>query len=307
MATTLSGRSLSQEAARKSDLQTDNLYYGTSPLVLSEEQYEILRQKLLILTGIELGKNKQILMKSRLYKRLMDLKLSNFKDYINYLEVKPIESIHFINSMTTNKTDWFREPRHFSFLIEKILPEFYRRPTSNTGHLTEKMFYLWSAACSTGEEIYSLAMATKEHLKPGYDFRILGTDIDTQVILKATEAIYKSQHVRGQVPSDYQQKYFLQNRTNKNLFKICPELMQKVKIRQFNLIESEFPTPILFDVIFLRNVLIYFSKSTLESVIRRVIKSLRPGGYLIIGLSESLNGLKLPLINVSESVYQLKV
>lgn len=275
-------------------------------LDLSEAQYELIRQKLVSLCGIELGHNKQVLTKSRLYKRMTELSLIEFSQYLNFLKENPAEVIHFINSMTTNKTDWFREPRHFSYLIDTVLPDFYKKSQSTWMQNNSRDFYIWSAASSTGEEAYSLAMAMNENLKPGYNYRILGTDIDTQVLQRAADAVYRLDHIQEQVPLNFQQNYFLKTGQNQNQLKVCPELTKNVKIRKFNLIEGDLPVDIQFDVIFLRNVLIYFSRATIEHVIRRILRYLRPGGHLFIGLSESLNGFSLPLVNVSESVYKLE-
>lgn len=270
---------------------------------LKPHQYDEIRSQLAMLAGIELGPNKQILVESRLRKRLQGLHLVNFAQYIECLQNSPEEVTEFINSLTTNKTDWFREPAHFSYLTDKVLPELYQQKSA-TG---DKTVYLWSAASSTGEEIYSLSMSLKEKLKVGYDFRILGTDIDTHVLAKAKAGIYSKDLVKEQVPPMFLSKYFQDASTaNSQLMKVNTELRRNAKFREFNLIEGNLGSELRFDVIFLRNVLIYFTPPTIERVINRLCRYLRPNGYLFIGHSESLSGLTHPLTQVSESVYRLK-
>ncbi len=265
---------------------------------LTQSHYKILREKLAALTGIDLGESKHSLVESRLYKRLGALQYDDFSQYIDLLHQSPDEITHFINGLTTNKTDWFREPRHFTYLVNTILPELCAWPPSG-----EKTIYLWSAACSSGEEVYSLAMALKEHLNPHYDYRILGTDISTEVLAKAKTATYSARTVNEQVPDRFRERYFVDDSSS---VRVLPELCRNVKLKQFNLIQDKLQSEIRFDVIFLRNVLIYFSRATIEQVVREVIQYLKPGGYLFIGHTESLHGLSLPLTLVSESVYQVK-
>ncbi len=278
--------------------------YSFKTTRINPAQYDCLRNRLISLTGIELGDNKQTLIETRLSKRLSVLKLDSFTQYINYLEKDPNEISNFVNSLTTNKTDWFREATHFSYLTKQVLPSIEILPRSNSADQT---LYLWSAASSSGEEAYSLAITMREYLKDSkQDFRIFGTDIDSEILSKAINARYNEENIRQQVPPEYRNKYFskLANQT-KNCIQVSSELSSRTKFRQYNLVEGKLPTEIKFDVIFLRNVLIYFSRTTIETVINGMIKNLRPGGYLFIGHSESLSGLSIPLIHVSESVYRL--
>lgn len=275
---------------------------------LTRPVYEELRRLLVENTGIELGDNKYSLVESRLLKRLNALQLSSFAKYLKLLKSSSEEFDFFINCMTTNKTDWFREPRHFDYLVEKVLPAITtekqneRKAARNKD--SDQIVYVWSAASSTGEEIYSLAMTLEENLPKRTGFRILGTDIDSEVLQKASAASYKKSTVDRQVPPHLRMKYFLN--TSRSEISVCQKLRDKTKFRQFNLIESQMPVEMLFDVIFLRNVLIYFTRPTIEVVIKRLLRNLKPGGYLFIGHSESLNGLSLPLEQVSEAVYQFR-
>lgn len=267
---------------------------------LTRTVYEELRQILEESTGIELGENKYSLVESRLLKRLNTLQLSSFSKYLKLIMESDEEFKIFINCMTTNKTDWFREPRHFSYLAESAIPILINEKKKGS----DQTIYIWSAASSTGEEIYSLAMTFEEHLSQSADYRILGTDIDTDVLQKAASAAYKKTIVEEQVPVHLRMKYF--TNSAKDEVSVCRQLRERTKFRQFNLIESQMPVEMQFDIIFLRNVLIYFTRTTIENVIRRLLRNLKPGGLIFIGHSESLNGLSLPIDQVSEAVYRHK-
>lgn len=259
---------------------------------LTEVQYEWIRTKLLSLTGIELGESKQTLAESRLLKRLSALGLKEYSDYLNYLKKNESENTFFINCLTTNKTDWFRENSHFDHLVKAVLPRI------------GSQVMVWSAASSTGEEIYTLAMVLKEYYQGRGDFKILGTDIDTDALKKASSGIYRAETVKEQVPAEYLRKYFTLS-NDKETCTVKPELRKNVKFRQFNLISGSLPGGLMFDVIFLRNVLIYFKGNTIENVIGRLVTYLKPGGHLFIGHSESLTGIKHPLVLTSNAVYKL--
>ncbi|MGZ3784812.1 MAG: CheR family methyltransferase [Bdellovibrio sp.] len=284
-------------------LTVDNRGKATA---LSQMQYEFIRQQLLQATGIELGSNKQALVESRLLKRLSFLKLKDFSQYIMYLKNNHGEYIYFINCLTTNKTNWFREDKHFSYLVNHIIPENSKANSLTFSDKKKRPLYLWSAACSTGEEVYSLAMAIKECSLVGNNFRILGTDINTEALDIARSATYSIKNIELEIPNQFRQKN-LENLENSSeaFFKVSSDILENVKFRNYNLIADDLPTNFQFDVIFLRNVLIYFSRPTIETVINRVLRYLRPGGYLFIGHTESLNKLSHPLVQVSESVFQL--
>ncbi len=265
---------------------------------LTSSVYEQLRQILEENTGIELGENKYSLVESRLLKRLNALQLSSFSKYLKLIKESDEEFDIFINCMTTNKTDWFREPRHFRYLVDSVIPNLINEKRKGS----DQTIYIWSAASSTGEEIYSLAMTIEEYFPKLANYRILGTDIDTEVLQKAASATYKKAIVEEQVPVHLRLKYF--TNTAKDEVTVCRQLRDRTKFRQYNLIESQMPVEMQFDIIFLRNVLIYFTRPTIETVIKRLLRNLKPGGLIFIGHSESLNGLSLPLDQVSEAVYR---
>lgn len=258
---------------------------------LDAQTYDVIARMLKGWTGIELGAGKQALVESRLHWRLQELGLPDLRAYASYVQKHPGEKQDFINSLTTNKTDWFREVDHFKYLTDQILPRHAIR-----GPLT-----VWSAASSTGEEIYSLAMTLSEYFGRTDAFRILGSDIDTDCLDRAQRAEYKRETVEAQVPKYLRLKYFDLSSTQA---RVKDELKDAIKFRKFNLVESEWPVSIAFDVIFLRNVLIYFKPQTVELVIERLCRYLKPGGHLIIGSSETLTTLKTSVVAVAGSVYK---
>jgi len=252
--------------------------------------------------GIKMPPTKKTMLESRLMKRLRALGMESFKCYCEYLhspEGMSEELVHMIDAVTTNKTDFFREPDHFHFLLGRVLPEMRAH-----GHRRE--LGVWSAGCSTGEEPYSLAMALGEYevRNPGTGFSILGTDVSTSVLEKASAGVYDMERT-APIPAELLKKYFLKSKDpGKGLVIVTPALRSKVRFRRVNFMEDEFGFRDSFDVIFCRNVLIYFDKRTQEAIINRLCRRLRPGGYMFIGHSETLNGLDTPLSLVASTVYR---
>ena len=249
------------------------------------------------LSGIEMNETKFSLIQSRLQKRLKALRLASFQDYINYLHQHPDsqEWQHFTNALTTNKTHFFREKEHFSDLYQ-ICRERYLNRT----------IYVWSACCSTGEEVYTLAM-TLEKVKQQsqkFNYRILGSDIDTNCLARASKALYDQSSLFEMSDRDIASYFRRRTIEQRSLYEVNPNLRTHTKFRQINLIDDHLRLPMQFDVIFLRNVLIYFSKSTQEKVISVLSDHLKPSGRLYIGHSENLNQIKTKLKNVGRSVYE---
>ena len=244
--------------------------------------------------GIHVEENKKTLIESRLLKRLREFSFNSFQDYFDYLVKSEEEKQFFINSMTTNKTEFFRESYQFDYLIERVKK---KRPPEG------QFWSLWSAASSSGEEAYTLAMIldqVKNH-HFGHDFRILGTDIDTEVLKKAGRGIYPPEKVKEQVPEQFS-SYFHQHYTGDYL--VDANLMRRVKFRSHNLIRESFPFEGFFDFIFLRNILIYFDPPTVEAVINKLKRNLRVGGLLFLGASEALPENYKGLKQVESSVYE---
>lgn len=259
---------------------------------------ELIRDK----SGIHISVSKIHMLEARLQKRLRCLGMSSFADYGAYLfshlgmrEELPL----MIDAVTTHKTDFFREALHFEYLAGKVVPEFMTFGARRT-------LRTWSAGCSTGEEAYTLAMVLCEAVNrcSGFGFTILASDISTIVLEKAKLGIYEEEKTTS-VPWELKRKYFMKNRDqNKRLVRIIPELRSMVKFMRFNLAGDEFCLPEQKDVIFCRNVIIYFKRATQEKLLERFCHHLSPGGYLFLGHSETLNGFDLPLVRVDSTIYR---
>jgi chemotaxis protein methyltransferase CheR len=200
-----------------------------------------------------------------------------------------------INQVTTNKTDFFREPAHFDYLRCKVLPELSR---------TRSAIAAWSAGCSSGEEPYTLGMVLKEF---GCNFTILGTDISTKVLDKAKLAVYDEERI-DPISPELKKKYLLASKDRiKRLYRIVPELREHVKFRRLNFMDGDFGFREPLDIIFCRNVIIYFDKPTQERLLNKFYHCLAPDGYLFMGHSETLFGMDVPLIQAAPTIYRKAV
>ena len=255
--------------------------------------------------GIHLPPAKKTLLEGRLRKRMKQCAIGTYSGYCDYLFTEQgmkEEIIYMIDAVTTNKTDFFREPYHFEFLTLQALPEL----TGKRNSPFRKKIQAWSAACSTGEEPYTLAMVLNEYaLKcPGFDYAILATDISTKVLDIAEDAIYSEEKV---IPVLYalRKKYLLKSKDpSKKNVRITPELRSRVTFRRFNLMDSNVPIAEPLDIIFCRNVMIYFDIETQERLVRMFHQHLVPGGYLFMGHAESINNMDVPLRYVAPTIYQ---
>lgn len=256
-------------------------------------------------TGIKMPPAKKSMLLSRLLKRIRILGLSSFAGYIEYLKTekgRSEELFIFIDSVTTNKTDFLREPNHFEILTKRIIPELINR----NGAGFKKKFRIWSAPCSTGEEPYTLAMCLNEFAAThkGFSFSILGTDISTDVLRKAELAIYDHERVEV-IDANLRKKYLLRGKGEyENTVRIIPALRSQVYFKRLNFMDEKYDSDGPLDVIFCRNVLIYFERAVQEKVINRLCRCLVPGGYLFTGHSENLNGLSVPLVHLGSTVYR---
>jgi chemotaxis protein methyltransferase CheR len=252
--------------------------------------------------GIRLGPEKKAMLEGRLRRRLRALHLDSWSGYCDYLFAKEgqrDELVPFINAVTTNKTDFFREPRHFELLTEKVLPELTARSAG-------RPLLAWSAASSTGEEPYTLAMVMAEYAEehPGLRFSILATDICTEVLEKAELGVY-SETVVEAVPGPMARKYFMRSRDpHAERVRVVPELRRVVEFRRLNLMERDYGIAEKADIVFCRNVLIYFDRETQQAVLRRLTECLQPQGYLFLGHSETLHDMGLPLAAVAPALYR---
>lgn len=264
---------------------------------LKIREFKVLRDYILEEIGVFIPDKKILLLENRIGQRLLALNLDNFSNYIELLDDENFakkEKYFLINAVTTNKTDFFREEKHFDFLKETCKKDFLH---SNV--------YIWSAACSTGEEIYSLAM-TLDNLKESnshFDYKILATDINVEVLNFAKKAIY-SNLSDTEIPALYILNYFDQISESESLFKVKTKLTNNVKFRRHNLMDMDESTPLKFNFIFLRNVLIYFQEENIGEIINFMTDCLLPGGYLILGMSESLDPKFTRLKLLGKSIYQ---
>ncbi len=253
--------------------------------------------------GIHLGGDKKTMLEVRIKRRLKDLDLTSYSDYCDYLfgrQGMKDEIVNLIDVVTTNKTDFFREPGHFNFLVDKMLPELGER--NGLG----KTFLIWSAGCSTGEEPYTLAIVLSEYAltRPGFRFRILATDISTTVLAKAEMGVY-SNEVIAPVPASLKLKYFMRSRDrSSNRARIVPELRQLIEFRRLNFMDADYGVPEKADAIFCRNVIIYFDRPTQERILRKLSNHLACGGYMFVGHAETLHDMDLPLEPVAPALYR---
>lgn len=266
-------------------LQLTNRYDAP---ILSDEEFHAFRELILSETGISLSVAKRELLRSRLLKRLLRLKLSTFTQYyhlIRHGDSDGTELIELINSVTTNKTDFFREAHHFSFLEQQAFPEFADLARASGS----KKLRIWSAACSTGEEPYSIAATVNNFFaNRNWDIRILASDIDSNCLQIARQAVYAEDQIE-QIPHDQKKRMFLKGTgTNAGLVRIRPELRESVTCRRINFADDAWSIRTKFDVIFCRNVMIYFNRAFQDRLLRQFLKYLQPHGYLILGHSENV-------------------
>ncbi|WP_020531286.1 CheR family methyltransferase [Flexithrix dorotheae] len=249
--------------------------------------------------GINIPITKKTLLESRLQKRLKELQLRSFKDYLKIVinEEENKEIVKMIDRVSTNKTDFFREKAHFDFLSEKALVNF----------LLKDDLKIWCAASSSGEEVYTLGITVEEFIKnnkANFNYSILGTDISTEMLNKGILGIYDEERIQN-IPLSLKRKYFLKSKDKaKPVVRVTKELRDKATFKRHNLIENNYPTTTDFDIIFCRNVLIYFDKPTQEKIIMKLCKRLKKGGYFFLGHSESIIGINAPLRQLAHTTYQ---
>ena len=257
---------------------------------ISQPQFDYISRTVYDFCGIRLTKEKHTLVNSRLTKRLYALNLNSFDEYLQLVQKDQKEFSKMIDSLTTNKTNFFREIHHFDFLQKQILPNIHSR-----------RLRIWSAACSSGEEPYSIGMLLHEVIPDikRWDIKILATDISVNILQKANKAEYDDDQLVGVSPA-LQQKYFTKTQTNK--YVVRDTVKKMVSFARLNLM-GEWKMKGPFDVIFCRNVMIYFDKTTQGNLVNRFYNFLPSGGYLLIGHSESLNGINHNYRYIQPAVY----
>lgn len=270
---------------------------------LSDSDFARLRTLIRAESGISLSLEKKTMLEVRLRRRLSSLCLRSCADYCEYLFAagnKAKELVYLIDAVSTNKTDFFREPDHFEHLSRKALPDL---DDQNGG---ARNSLVWSAGCSTGEEPYTLAIVLSEYAAahPGFKFRVLATDINTTVLEKAALGIFKTEVVKP-IPQNLRQKYLMRSRNpGSDKVRIVPELRATVDFRRLNFMDEDYGMPETPEIIFCRNVVIYFDRATQIRLLQKLVKQLKPGGYLFAGHSESLQNMGLPLVSAGTAVYR---
>lgn len=256
--------------------------------------------------GIKLPGQKKTLLQARLRKRLKALSLPSYAEYIKYLFSKEgleTELEELIDVVSTNKTDFFREKRHFDLLKSEFLSEILKQKKSG------QSLKVWSAGCSTGQEPWSLAMLLADVLANSWppSFTIDATDVAHTVLETAANAVYSMDKLKD-IPEAYRKAFLLKSRdSSRKLFRIAPEIRKKVRFKSLNLMDPFNQMENDYDLIFCRNTLIYFDRPVQKQIALKLISRLRPGGYLFIGHSESFINMDIPVEHVMPTIYRKKM
>ncbi|MCM5553387.1 protein-glutamate O-methyltransferase CheR [Pleomorphomonas sp. NRK KF1] len=277
------------------------LHFDRSADRLSAKNFRRLSEFVSCYSGIKMPPGKQTMLEGRLRRRLRSTGFASLDDYCTYLfdnDGLETEAVALIDAVTTNKTDFFREPKHFEFLKRYALPALVRNGRTS--------LRLWSAACSVGAEPYTAAMIVADFAESSgpLNYFVLATDLSTDVLAAARKGIYPASML-APVPDDYMRRFVLRSSDpTSNLMRIAPALRSKVGFARMNFMDETYPIGEPVDVIFCRNVLIYFDKPTQAKVLSRLCDCLAPGGYLFIGHSESITGFNLPVRTVANTIFQ---
>lgn len=268
---------------------------------ISQRNFKRLARFIQGYSGIKMPPTKQTMLEGRLRRRLRATGAASFDAYCEYLFEDgglEAEAVHLIDAVTTNKTDFFREPKHFDYLADVVLPSLARQGVRN--------LRAWSSACSTGAEPYTLAMVLDDFAarSSGFRYFVLATDLSTDVLTSAHAGVFRQEMV-APVPAELYRRYVMTSRDRKRQdVRIHPGLRAKVGFARLNLMDETYPVGEPFDLIFCRNVMIYFDKPTQAAVLQRLCGRLKSGGYLFIGHSETIAGVDLPVVQVANTIFQ---
>jgi chemotaxis protein methyltransferase CheR len=252
-------------------------------------------------SGIKMPANKRTMLEGRLRRRMRATRITDVNEYCRFLfeeDGLAAETIHLIDAVTTNKTEFFREPAHFDFLVAKGLPALAAKG--------KREIKIWSSACSTGAEPYTIAMVMEEFCEThrGLDYSILCTDICTEVLDQAIAGRFAEGMIEP-VSMARRQRYVMRARdASRPEVRMRPELRSKLSFARLNLMDDAYPIETNLDIVFCRNILIYFDKATQAKVLKRLCNHLSPGGYLFLGHSESIVGIDLPVVQIANTVFQ---
>ena len=271
---------------------------------LTRKDYDLIRQLVYAKSGINLGDQKMQLVRARLGKRVRQGGFKSFREYYHFVEQDPTGErlCELLDAISTNTTHLFREIKHFNVLRDII----GRWTSDKVWRARHSTLRIWSSGCSSGEEPYSIAMTAHNALRdhPGIELKILATDLSVQMLSRAKLGLYEAHRV-GTVPPQYRNRYLTKVQHNGGVaLQIVPEVRRLIKFARFNLTTPTFPFRNGFDVIFCRNVMIYFDRPTQETLIRKFTGQLHEGGYLMIGHSESLSNITHTLSYVEPTIYK---
>lgn len=284
----------------------DELFHNIYRQEISLDDFKKLSEAIYKFSGIHLPEGKRNLVEGRIRKRIKSLGLNTFQEYVNYLfsdsglehELTPL-----IDVVTTNKTDFFRENAHFEFMVSTALPELEKK---NKEACKLNSINIWSAGCSTGEEPYTMAIVLNEYAEKnrGFRYSVYASDISTEVLKIASLGIYEYEKIEV-MSNELKKKYLLKSKNPENqIVRIAPEIRAMVRFSRINLMEEDYNFAEKMDMVFCRNVLIYFDKPTQEKVIRNLASNMNEGGFLFLGHSETTMGMKLPVERVASTIYR---
>lgn len=290
------------------NLQTQNRNIQSSQqrdVILKDKQLKRVAEFIGAEVGIQLPVTKHKLVEGRLRKRLTALGFNDFESYLTHALETPageLEKLQLIDVLTTNKTNFYRESDHFDYLEKTAIDELEKIINNNS----RSALNIWSAGCSSGEEAYTLSIVLNEIVasRKSFKFNILATDISHSCLQKGSRGIYTEKQVEV-VPLALKKKYFLRSKNkNESLVQMGPDLRKTIKFKSLNLMDKSFSLPAKMDAIFCRNVMIYFNNQLREELVAKFENQLVDGGYLFVGHSESLNGIKTELKQVAPMVYR---
>jgi chemotaxis protein methyltransferase CheR len=268
----------------------DRIFHGYRRLIYQE-------------AGIYLGPHKKALLMGRLSRRLRELGLS-FSAYLRLVEEDASERARLLEAICTHETRFFREPRHFEFLEREVLPRWLSQGGTDSGG---KHVRVWSAGCSSGEEAFSLAMLLRFHLPPeeGWTIEILATDLSTRILERARQTLWPVDRSE-EIPTRYLKAFMLRGTgSQEGLMKAGPELRPLVHFQRVNLNEESLPVMGRFDLLFCRNVFIYFDAASKARAVERLVRRLAPKGYLFVGHAESLGAVTQRVQLIQPTIYSL--
>ncbi|BBN82820.1 chemotaxis protein methyltransferase [Pseudoalteromonas sp. A25] len=264
--------------------------------LFDDDDFAQLSKRVYQACGIVLGPHKKEMVYSRIARRIRANNLTSFKQYIELIDDDSADEFSsFINAITTNLTSFFRENHHFEYLSNVIIGQLIQKNAST------RRIRIWSAGCSTGEEPYSIAMTIQGRFPSGWDVKILATDLDSSVLAKAQEGVYSARSING-LDEKGLKKWFLKNSSGDS-YKVKPSLQSMISFKRLNLLEH-WPMKGPFDLIFCRNVLIYFDKDTKDNLFAGYHRILAPGGHLFIGHSETMGKEHTEFKNLGKTMYQ---